>query len=109
MEIGVRLESDPILASISFSDTYVDYLCKTSDTVVMTAAGPGQGGTDHVNEQPKDYWIAKFQARGLTLDSKLSPEFSAEWRAAGVADFYYQNLMIFRRAQPANSTSDAGD
>ena len=42
------------------ADAYVDLLAEIADTVLMTAAVPGQGGADHVNEQPNDYWIKKF-------------------------------------------------
>jgi hypothetical protein len=32
-----------------FAETFVEYLCRLADSVVMTAATPGQSGTDHVN------------------------------------------------------------
>ena len=47
------------------ADRYVDLLARLSQVIVFTAAPPGQGGTDHVNEQPPSYWITKFQQRGF--------------------------------------------
>jgi SAM-dependent methyltransferase len=80
------------------ADSYVKLLCGNSDTVVITAATPGQGGTDHVNEQPRSYWIEKFRAAGFIEDSATCGALSNEWRQSGkVATWYYQNLLVFRR------------
>ena len=79
-----------------FADTFVDYLCRTSDTVLLTAAIPGQGGHDHVNEQPNEYWIEKFLARGFLYDGQTTRRMRREWKDANVAWFYHLNLMIFR-------------
>jgi SAM-dependent methyltransferase len=41
--------------------------------IYFTAAPPGQGGTDHINEQEPLYWITKFEARSdKTLNRDLS-------------------------------------
>lgn len=81
----------------SFADTYVDYLCRTADTVLMTAATPGQGGTEHLNEQPNEYWIEKFRRRGFEIDRDTTERFRSQWARAQTADFYHSNLMIFRK------------
>lgn len=52
-----------------FSDVLVDRVAyQGHGGVLFTAATPGQGGNDHVNEQPLEYWISKFQARGFEVD-----------------------------------------
>ena len=82
----------------SVADRYVDFLVSLSNIVVLTAAPPGQGGTDHVNEQPASYWITKFQQRGFEQDEGLSQRWGETWKAAGnVASIYYKNLMVFRK------------
>lgn len=78
------------------ADAYVDGLVSQSDTVVFTAATPGQGGTDHVNEQPHSYWIDKFSQRGFCFDERLSIAWRREWELADVQSWYSRNLMIFR-------------
>lgn len=80
------------------ADAYVDMLVGIADTVVMTAAVPGQGGTDHVNEQPNAYWIAKFQARGFAHDPSETEDWRADWSARGVDRHRARNVMVFRRA-----------
>lgn len=80
------------------SDRYVALLTALSGVIVFTAAPPGQGGNDHVNEQPSSYWISRFQALGFAHDDDLSRVWRDSWRQqAVVAYWYYQNLMIFRR------------
>ena len=82
------------------SDRYVDLLSHLSQNIVFTAAPPGQGGTDHVNEQPPSYWIDKFYQRGFDLDERLSNSWREQWKAGGnVESWYYQNLMVFRKSK----------
>jgi SAM-dependent methyltransferase len=80
------------------ADRYIDLLTRLSPIVVFTAAPPGQGGTDHVNEQPSSYWIARFRDHGFDLAVELSQRLRDRWKAAGdIEDWYHRNLMIFRR------------
>jgi len=80
------------------ADRYVSLLTRLSDTVVFTAAHRGQGGTDHVNEQPPSYWLEKYLQHGFARDDVLSERWRNAWMASGhVQDCYYSNLMIFRR------------
>jgi SAM-dependent methyltransferase len=80
------------------ADRYVDLLTKLSNTVVFTAAPPGQGGIDHVNEQPQEYWIAKFAARHFSYDQALSNSWKKEWQGSGNVEWwYFSNLMLFHR------------
>jgi SAM-dependent methyltransferase len=81
------------------ADRYVDLLTRLAPVIVFTAASPGQGGTDHVNEQPPSYWIAKFRERGFEHTREQSQRWSDAWKAAAdVESWYYENLMVFRRA-----------
>jgi hypothetical protein len=79
-------------------DRLVELLCTIAETVLFTAATPGQGGTDHVNEQPHAYWVARFQRHGFSLDEAPTQTIRAEWRAAGTADWYHRNALVFRRS-----------
>lgn len=82
----------------SSADRFVALLGGYSDQIVFTAARPGQGGTDHLNEQPKPYWIDRFRARGFALDEEMSDRWARDWKATGLVESYYSdNLMIFRR------------
>jgi hypothetical protein len=63
----------------------------------MSAATIGQGGLDHVNEQPHEYWIEKMERRGFDYDGHTSVRVRQEWAGMGVASWYVNNTMIFRR------------
>lgn len=79
------------------ADAYVELLTGMSDLVIVTAATPGQGGTDHVNEQPNGYWIEKFAARGFVHDQTETDAWRADWATRGVDRQRARNVMIFRR------------
>jgi SAM-dependent methyltransferase len=92
MEVAEHLEA-------RVADRYVDLLTRLAPVVILTAAVPGQGGTDHVNEQPPEYWVGKFQQRGFRQDNELAESWRRSWQKAGdVATFYWRNVLVFRRA-----------
>lgn len=78
-----------------YADRYVKLLCSMSAHIAMSAATPGQGGTDHINEQPHSYWIEKFEATGHSFDADVSRKLSTEWKQPGVAPWYSDNVMVF--------------
>jgi hypothetical protein len=51
----------------SSADTLIEMLCNSAEIIVFTAAPPGQHGEHHVNLQPAEYWIEKFERHGKTL------------------------------------------
>jgi SAM-dependent methyltransferase len=80
------------------ADKYVDFLCSVGTLgIVITAATPGQGGTDHVNEQPYTYWIDKFGARGAHFENGLTEKFRSEWFASGVELSRAKNVLVFSK------------
>jgi SAM-dependent methyltransferase len=85
------------------ADAYVALLTSIAPTVVITAAPPGQGGTDHVNEQPYSYWIEKFQSHGCRYLEEQTMNLRARWKDRGVNKCYSANLLLFSRTNdPAN-------
>ncbi len=73
---------------------FVGALCGCTDMVLFGAAIPGQGGTDHVNEQFPSYWVAIFAAFGFEPFDLLRPLISADTR---VPFWYRQNTILFAR------------
>jgi SAM-dependent methyltransferase len=82
------------------ADRFVELLCRADTAVIFTAATPGQGGSDHVNEQPHGYWVAKFLRHGFVHDVERSERWKARWIEGGVTWWYSKNLMIFGRMRP---------
>ncbi len=77
-----------------FADVLVDTLVSASDTIVMTAAPPGQGGTHHVNEQEPDYWYEKFDQRGFVHDEAAERSLK-ETITVNETSWITDNLMVF--------------
>jgi SAM-dependent methyltransferase len=68
------------------------------DVIYFTAAPPGQGGTDHVNEQPPEYWIDKFHALRCQVDQELTERMRARLRDVMKWQFWYAtNSLVFRK------------
>lgn len=80
------------------ADDFVASLTRHGDVIMFSAAIPGQGGTDHVNEQWPSYWAAKFAKHGYGVYDVLRPVF---WGDQDVATWYKQNMLIF--ATPARA------
>lgn len=78
----------------SRAETFIGDICEAADTVVFSAAIPGQGGTHHVNEQYPSFWIPMFQARGLKTYDFVRPEV---WGDRSVEVWYRQNVLVFSR------------
>lgn len=70
--------------------------------IYFTAAPPGQGGTDHVNEQPLPYWLTKFAKYGFALDEPRSIVMRAKLRERlRRMTWYAGNSVVLLRAWPA--------
>jgi SAM-dependent methyltransferase len=70
---------------------FVHDLCKLAPIVVFSAAIPGQGGTGHVNEQPPEYWAAKFRHEGFIVTGSYRERI---WDDDRIENWYRQNLLI---------------
>lgn len=95
-DLAVSFEVAEHLPSWS-ADRYVELLCGLAPLVVMSAATPGQGGHGHINEQSHAYWIEKFRERSYPMDEIASRHLSSQWNASGVASWYCDNVMVFKR------------
>jgi SAM-dependent methyltransferase len=79
------------------ADTIVSNISRNADTIVFSAATPGQGGYGHVNEQPYSYWEEKFEALGFKTDTVLSMKIRKHWKDHKISSWYWKNTYILRR------------
>jgi SAM-dependent methyltransferase len=73
---------------------FVASLASMAPLVVFSAAIPGQGGVNHVNEQWPWYWQGLFKEQGFM---RLDPFRKMFWGDPEVAEYYQQNLYIYVR------------
>ncbi len=82
----------------------VDDLCALSDCVLFSAAIPGQGGTNHINERRQSYWAALFAERRFFLCDVIRPRV---WNSRAVEWWYKQNSFLYV-AETRMSEMDGG-
>lgn len=72
-------------------DILFDNMTRHSKIIVFSAAIPGQGGDNHINEQPPSYWKKHFNQRGYhTWDI-----FRAKiWNNENIQWWYRQNIFV---------------
>jgi SAM-dependent methyltransferase len=74
------------------AEQFVDTLTAHGSYVLFSAAVPGQGGENHVNEQPLGYWRALFRRRGYAAIDYLRPLIFDD---PAVARWYRCNIMLY--------------
>jgi len=80
--------------------TLIDTLTRLSDTIVFTAATPGQGpiSLGHINEQPPSYWRKLFMKRDFFLNENLTEKIKKEMAEQNIIWWLTKNLMIYEKS-----------
>src|SRR5262249_16044265 len=73
------------------ADAFVEWLCSLSDTIVFSAAIPGQGGDNHLNEQPFEYWQNKFAVHDFHFYDVFRNRY---WQNDEIDCWYRQNMFL---------------
>jgi SAM-dependent methyltransferase len=73
---------------------FVECLTNHADTIVFSAACPGQGGQHHVNCQWPTYWQALFNTCGYACTDSVRPKI---WTDQSIAPWYRQNVFVATR------------
>jgi len=81
------------------ADSLISTLTKLSDTIIFTAATPGQGSKSigHINEQLPEYWQEKFKNKNFIINKILTKQIKKELISAQVIWWLTKNLMIFKK------------
>jgi hypothetical protein len=78
------------------SDTVLDTITRCSDVCLWSAALPGQGGLNHVNEREESYWEEKFLHRGFIKFDILRNRLT-HFNDNFISFWYRQNIMFYCR------------
>lgn len=71
---------------------FVLSLTELAPVVLFSAAIPGQGGTNHINEQWPQYWTDLFQGRNFVPLDLIRPLI---WNCSKVEWWYRQNVLLY--------------
>lgn len=89
LEVGEHLPAD-------LGDTLVEACVKSAPLVLFSAAVPGQGGQGHVNEQPRSYWIERFEDRGYRYNESETNALAGHLRQTLIRGMHLaRNVMLF--------------
>jgi len=83
--------ADAVIASVA--DAVAPY-----GILIWSAAQPGQGGTGHINCQPKDYWHKRLSVCGLRRDEATETQLVEYAKSGYHMGWFAQNCMVFYRA-----------
>lgn len=84
---------------LEYATTYTQNLTRLSDTILITAAPPGQKGHGHVNCQEKGWWEAEFKNFGYLREIALEDSFKAnlvKWKHRKEVNVYANNVLVFQ-------------
>lgn len=81
----------------SNSKALVEILTDSSDTIVFTAAPPGQGGQNHINEQKREFWIKLFWDCGFYYETAITNKIAQQFQHNHVLWYLEKNLFIFKK------------
>ena len=70
----------------------MDYLKRTSRSLLFSAATPGQGGTNHLNENPAEFWHSELYSRGFRQLDVIRPILN---KSSFVPDYYKRNSFLY--------------
>jgi SAM-dependent methyltransferase len=80
------------------SDVFVKSLVDHSDVILFSAAIPGQGGQNHVNERWPEYWAKKFNVYDYVFLDLIRPQI---WNNDQVDYWYKQNtFLVVKKSHP---------
>jgi SAM-dependent methyltransferase len=74
------------------SDTLIGNLTRHGDKVLFSAATPGQGGENHINEQTHEFWRLLFARHGYKPFDLFRPMIKG---VAEVESWYRYNIVLF--------------
>ncbi len=80
------------------ADTFVQTLTSLGDTILFSAAIPGQGGQNHLNEQWPEYWQEKFARYAFRFYDVIRDKV---WSNEKVEVWYRQNMFLVSKRELA--------
>lgn len=101
-DLAICLEVAEHLPETS-SDTLIQSIVAHTDVVMFSAAIPGQGGQNHINEQWPTYWQELFQKYDYDMIDFFRPKI---WNNTKIERWYRQNMFLV--VKKGHTLSDQG-
>jgi len=91
IEVGEHMDK-------KFADALVENVTKHTDLLIFSAATPGQGGHEHINEQPFEYWMDKLRCVNFLHSEEETKGFREYLSRKKAKKWYKRNISVFRRS-----------
>ena len=88
----------------SHSEDFISSLAAHADLVLFSAATPGQGGENHINERPPSFWQGIFATMGFEAYDIVRPVFRAD---SSVEPWYRFNTVLYANERARSSLPDS--
>jgi len=79
------------------SSILIGNLTSLSNIILFTSAPPGQGGTDHINEQKPQFWINLFNKKNFVFDKEKTEQIKNFLIQKKCIWWIPANMMIFKK------------
>lgn len=81
------------------ADSVIEKITRTfTNTLIFSAAVPGQGGVGHINCQPKEYWSEKFLLTKRCYRNYLMEDIIKYYcRQGRYMGWFYNNVMVYSK------------
>ena len=83
--------------------SFINSLVAHGDLILFSAAPRGQGGDDHVNEQPYEYWRRLFAVHGYVPLDFVRPRVAKNYQ---IEPWYRDNTLIYASTAGISSLPD---
>ena len=89
-DLAISLEVAEHLPESSAA-SFIKSITAHADVVLFSAALPGQGGQNHINEQWPEYWQQHFEHNGFVMLDCIRPKI---WNNNKIERWYRQNIFL---------------
>ncbi|MEP1471054.1 MAG: methyltransferase domain-containing protein [Halieaceae bacterium] len=86
------------------ANSFVASLCRHGDIVMFSAAPPGQGGENHINEKPYEYWQKLFNAHGYDMYDPIRQTAADK---VEIKPWYRYNTFLYVNRLASTATREA--
>ncbi len=90
-DLVVSLEVAEHLSS-EYADLFIETLTRLGPVILFSAAIPGQGGLNHLNEQWPEFWIDRFSRKEYRVIDCIRRKV---WHKMNVQWWYAQNIFLY--------------
>lgn len=91
--------------SLNQSEIFIENIARHADPfILLSTAPPGQGGENHVNEQPYSFWKRRLEEKGFLCYDCIRPIIKNE---KSIQFWYRYNLFLYVHSNALSHLPDA--